>query len=399
MPAANLLFQHTFDGAGYPDFNVVWPAFSFPASGDVNALGRTRPVVDGHGRGLPSRTIGGVTWRAKSTASPGRQAHRTALWAKWKNAGFAGRREVGIVVRYLDAKNCLVVRLRSMGTANPELRLFKVVNGVATQLGATYTGADVSATQLNAGVEWAVRVEDIAGGDGTKVDVYVGTQTTASRGTLRLSWTGDVGMLRGLHTSGVELHDQVYGDDVRIDPRVEWPSGGIPIRRHPSSHPQVRAADFEPSESPGLSHLRAEGQRTVQRTACLLRPTSSLPPECTAAEARSMEHHEDHYARFQGIGNGTRHAVGHPHTTPQRCPQGRTVRMRSEETSRQGPGLRSHPLGPSRSSKGVRPKRHPATARSDLLFPHAWRVQTRLRWEGGNRPRRHRRWRHPRSHV
>ncbi|MGE0193873.1 MAG: hypothetical protein AB7T63_17750 [Planctomycetota bacterium] len=234
MPAANLLFQHTFDGAGYPDFNVVWPGFTFPASGDVNALGRTRPVVDGHGRGLPSRTIGGVTWRAKSTASPGRQAHRTALWAKWKNAGFAGRREVGIVVRYVDPKNCLVARLRSMGTANPELRLFKVVNGVATQLGPTYSGADVSATQLNAGVEWAVRVEDLAGGDDTKVEVYVGTQTTASRGTLRLSWTGDVGMLRGLHTSGVELHDQVYGDDVRVDNLAcydladEWNPSGPP---------------------------------------------------------------------------------------------------------------------------------------------------------------------------
>ncbi len=234
MPAAALLFRHTFDGAGYPDFNVAWPGFSFPASGDVNALGRTRPVVDGHGRGLPSRTVGGVTWRAKSDNAPGRQAHRTALWAKWKNAGFAGRREVGIIVRYLDAKNCLVARLRSMGTASPELRIFKVVSGVATQLGATYSGSDISATQLNAGVEWAVRVEDLAGGDETKVEVYVGSQTEVARGTLRISWTGDVGSLRGLHTSGVELHDQVYGDDVRVDNLTcydladEWNPSGPP---------------------------------------------------------------------------------------------------------------------------------------------------------------------------
>ena len=72
----------------------------------------------------------------------------------------AGRREVGIIVRYLDPTNFLVARLRSMGTANPELRLFQVVGGVATQLGATYSGADVGATRLNAGIEWAVRVED-----------------------------------------------------------------------------------------------------------------------------------------------------------------------------------------------------------------------------------------------
>jgi hypothetical protein len=231
---ATLLYKHTFDGAGYPWFNVVWPGFSFPASGDVNALGRTRPVVNGHGHGFASRTIGGVTWRAKSDNAPGRQAHRTALWAKWKNAGFAGRREVGIVVRYLDAKNCLVARLRSMGTANPELRLFKVVSGVATQLGATYSGPDVSATRLNAGVEWAVRVEDLPGGDDTTVEVYVGTQTAVARGTLRISWTGDVGQLRGLHTSGVELHDQVYGDDVVVDNLAcydladEWNPSGPP---------------------------------------------------------------------------------------------------------------------------------------------------------------------------
>ncbi len=234
MPAANLLFRHDFDGPGYPFFQTVWPGFSFEASGDVNASGRTRPVVDGHGHGMASRTIGGVTWRAKSDDAPGRQAHRTALWAKWKNAGFAGRREVGIVVRFLDPKNCLVARLRSMGTANPELRLFKIVNGVATQLGATYSGPDVSATRLNAGIEWAVRVEDLPGGDQTKIDVYVGTQTAVERGSARISWTGDVGALRGLYTSGIELTDQVYGDDVVVDNLAcydlsdEWNPSGPP---------------------------------------------------------------------------------------------------------------------------------------------------------------------------
>jgi len=234
VPSANLLFRHDFDGVGYPFFTVAWPGFGFEASGDVNAGGRPRPVVDGMGHGLPSRTIGGVTWRAKSDNAPGRQAHRTALWAKWKNAGFAGRREVGILVRCLGPKDCLVARVRSMGTANPELRLFRIAAGIETQLGATYTGADLSATQLNAGVEWAVRVEDLPGGDDTKVDIYVGTQTEVARGTLRLSWTGDVGALRGLHTSGVELLDQVYGDDVRVDNLVcydladEWNPSGPP---------------------------------------------------------------------------------------------------------------------------------------------------------------------------
>ena len=105
---------------------------------------------------------------------------------------------------------------------------------VAAQLGATYTGADVSATHLNAGIEWAVRVEDLPGGGDTKVDVYVGTQTAVERGSLRITWTGDVGALRGLHTSGVELTDQVYGDDVRVDNLVcydladEWNPSGPP---------------------------------------------------------------------------------------------------------------------------------------------------------------------------
>ena len=61
---------------------------------------------------------------------------------RWRNPGGASRREVGIIVRYLDAGTMLVARLRSMGSANPELRLFKVAGYVETQLGSTYTGAD-----------------------------------------------------------------------------------------------------------------------------------------------------------------------------------------------------------------------------------------------------------------
>ena len=60
MTAANLLYKHTFDGAGYPFYVVEWPGFTFPANGDVNANGRTRPVVDGQGHGFASRTIGGT---------------------------------------------------------------------------------------------------------------------------------------------------------------------------------------------------------------------------------------------------------------------------------------------------------------------------------------------------
>lgn len=227
---ANRLFRLDFDGTGYPTFDV-WPDFEFPASGQVNANGRTRPVCDGHGYGLASRQIGGVTWRAKATAYPGRVAFQTGIRAKWKNAGFAGRRECGLIIRYVDADNVLVARLRSMGTASPELRLFKVVAGVETQLGATYTGSAISAAVLNAGAIWRARVEDLDNGD-TRVTVYTDDGSNETKGDARIDYTGDLSAFRGLYTVGVELRDQVYLDDVLVDYvdaydlADEWDAGG-----------------------------------------------------------------------------------------------------------------------------------------------------------------------------
>lgn len=218
---ANELARHTFDGAGYPSFLVPWPDFTFPAAAAVNASGWSRPVVDGHGHGMPSRSVGGVTWRARSALVQSLTAYQVDLWAKWSNPGFAGRREVGLVARYYGPEDVLVARVRSMGTAAPELRLFTVLGGAETQLGATYTGAGLSATQLAAGLTWRVRVEDLAGGD-TLVKVYLAPNEGAAKGTLVLTWQGDLGLLRGALPVGVELRDQVFTTDVLVDNLVTW---------------------------------------------------------------------------------------------------------------------------------------------------------------------------------
>lgn len=230
MASANLIFERLFPGAGYPAFAVEWPGFDFPTGTTVNKSGWARPVVDGYGKGIPSRAIGGVTWRARADTMPGRSAYRASLWASWKNPGYAGQREVGLIVRYLDVNNCLVARIRSMVGASPELRLFKVVAGTATQLGSTYTG--LTAAAMAGGVEWSVRCEDLADGT-TRVVVYTGTATASSKGTSRIDYTGDLSALYGAHGVGIELNDQVYPDDVAVDNlRVydladEWnPTGG-----------------------------------------------------------------------------------------------------------------------------------------------------------------------------
>lgn len=206
---ASLLFSHGFDA-----LSGDWPEFTFPALGAVNGTGITRPQVDGGGRGIGSPTPG-IVWRAKSVGQPGTRSYRAGLWAKWKNAGFAAGREVGVVALYGDARNMLVARLRSMGAASPELRLFLIENGVETQLGSTYSGSDISATQLNAGVEWSIVVNE------TGVRVYVGGQSDASRGTLRISYDGEFDHLRQNFPPGIELRG-VTGTDVRVDNLRAW---------------------------------------------------------------------------------------------------------------------------------------------------------------------------------
>ena len=168
MPSANLIFRRTFDGAGYPDFAIEWGGFDFTPSGTINKAGWSRPVVNGYGMGMPSRTIGGVTWRARATTMPGTSDYQVDLRGLWKNPAGDGRREIGIIVRMLDVDNCVVARLRSMGSSSPELRLFKIIGGTETQLGSTYTG--VSAGAMATSTKWRVRVQDLPSGD-TRVTV------------------------------------------------------------------------------------------------------------------------------------------------------------------------------------------------------------------------------------
>lgn len=231
MPSANLIFRRTFDGAGYPDFAIEWGGFDFTPSGTINKAGWSRPVVNGYGMGMPSRTIGGVTWRARATTMPGTSDYQVDLRGLWKNPAGDGRREVGIIVRMLDVDNCVVARLRSMGAASPELRLFKIIGGTETQLGSTYTG--VSAGAMATSTKWRVRVQDLPSGD-TRVTVYTDPTGATGKGTSRITWTGDLGDLRGAHGVGIELRDQVYGTDVTVDDLEvydladEWnPGGGI----------------------------------------------------------------------------------------------------------------------------------------------------------------------------
>lgn len=215
MGSANLLLAVRFDGAGYPTF-APWPDIDFPAAAGVNLAGWGRPVVDGTGWGIPSRSIGNVTWRGLCSKSPGTTLYRADLTCRWQNAGFAARREVGLIVRAKDVLNCFVARVRSMGTASPELRLFQISAGVETQRGATYTGAGLSATVMNAALTWAVRTENLASGD-IKVTVYLSPSGGASKGTQVLEWTGDPGLCGGAFGIGVELRDLVSFDDVRVD--------------------------------------------------------------------------------------------------------------------------------------------------------------------------------------
>lgn len=216
---ANLLLARTFDGAGYPDFDTVWPGFTFPASGAVNNALYSRPVVDGHGHGIPTRGPGGLTWRALCTANPGGPDYQADLWGRWSSPGTQGRREVGLIVRAKDVDNLLVARIRSMVGASPELRLFKIQGGVATQLGSTYTGAGLSSTTQANGMRWRVRVEDLGPDEGnqTLVSVYLAPTGASGKGTKVLEVQRDLSYLRGHYAVGVELTDQVHGTDVRVD--------------------------------------------------------------------------------------------------------------------------------------------------------------------------------------
>ena len=98
--------------------------------------------------------------------------------------------------------------------------------------------------------------------------MFFGTQTEVARGTLRISWTGDVGSLRGLHTSGVELHDQVYGDDVRVDNLAcfdladEWNPSGPPPAPGAGWHVELGNTLYALDELSSMTPRIANGEVT-----------------------------------------------------------------------------------------------------------------------------------------
>ena len=212
MPLASLLFTNTFDGAGSPTFDP-WPNFTSPMGNPALA---SQPVVDGHGWGIASRHHAAL-WRLKETRQPGRGDYKADLHTKWKNPGGQGDRSVGLIVRFKDFSNFIIARLASkIGGAN-ELTLWKVIGGVESQLGSTYTGTGVSGSKLYAGMSWRVRVEDLQDGSGdTSIKVFTDPLGASGDGDLRIDWIGPP-PLRGNYTVGVELGELVKGTDVRVD--------------------------------------------------------------------------------------------------------------------------------------------------------------------------------------
>lgn len=204
---ANLIASRDFTGALGDPWPLSW----------VGSPPFTPPRLAGNGEGIGSLAMGAGVWRGKAGFYPGRSNYKADLRCRWKNPGGAGDREVGLIVRMKDANNYLVARLRSMGAANPELRLYKRIAGVETLLGS-YSGAGLGASKLYAGVVWRVRVEDLVDGTGnTRVTVYTDALGPNGNGTQRIDWTGSVGPLRGLYTVGVDLGTLVYNNDVYVD--------------------------------------------------------------------------------------------------------------------------------------------------------------------------------------
>lgn len=236
MPNANQLQQLTFDGPlQLPSVRTVWPGVTFPDAGGAANPSFEPPIVDGDGHGFASIAVSHVDWRALANVSPAVPDYQARLWCKWASPGFQGRREVGIIFRAKDGKTFLVLRVRSMGPAAPELRLFKVVNNVETQLGATITHATLSASRMSAGMWWTVRVEDLLNDDDeTRVTAYIHPPDNSNKGTQVLDWTGALGEVRNAYKVGVELRDQVGYSDVRVDNLTvldladEWDPGEPP---------------------------------------------------------------------------------------------------------------------------------------------------------------------------
>lgn len=228
MATANQLLQHTFDGEGYPTFEV-WPGFDWP-TGNPNSYGK--PVVTGDGFGIGNR-YQRLLWRARSQNSPGIPNYKADISVLYENAGGAGR-GVGLICRFVDWDNLIIARLMSVPAGSPTLKLYTRVGGIETQRGSTYSGSSISATQLNAGVTFRVKVEDLDTGE-TRIRVYTDPNGDSGNGDVRIDWTGEIPELRGVHTVGVELSKDVGGEDIKVDTLTVYdladepsPSGSSP---------------------------------------------------------------------------------------------------------------------------------------------------------------------------
>lgn len=215
---ANQLFTVDFAGT----LGAAWP---LSAMRTVPSVAGITPRLDGKGRGIAgTQPIAiGYVWAGMAPFYPGRSNYKVDLEAQWKNPGGAGEREVGLIVRAKDGDNYLVARLKSMASSNPQLRLFKRVGGVETQLGATYSGAGLGSALLAGGIRFRVRVEDLADGTGnTRVTVYTESLGATGNGTSRIDYTGDLSELRGSFTAGVEVGRLWWNDDIRVDNLTAW---------------------------------------------------------------------------------------------------------------------------------------------------------------------------------
>jgi hypothetical protein len=208
---ANLLFQHTFDGPGYPSFDTPWPGFEFVAGNPSFP----HPVVDGHGHGISNR-YQRLLWRGRSTNAASTGSYKADLTASWTNAGGAGR-SLGLIVHFVDWDNLVVARLESHPGGSPTLKLWKRVGGVETQLGSSYSGTGISAGTLNTSVTFRVRIEDLTTSSDTSIKVFTDPQGDTGNGDVRITWQGDLSSLRGPYTVGVELGATVGGDDIKVD--------------------------------------------------------------------------------------------------------------------------------------------------------------------------------------
>lgn len=251
MTSAARLYAHDFAGANTPGVVDPWPGFQFPiekgpgallnpqsgAQSGINGIALTPyinepfiPTIDGHGKGIGPVGFAAFAyvWLLRSGYWPGRSDYQSRLWGRWKAPGRTTyAQSIGNVVRLRDNSNYLVARVTA--TAVPSLKLFKVIAGVATQLGATHTGADVGTTGLQNGVRTNVVPVDNADGT-TTVTVYTSPVGAESRGTSRITYTGAIPELRGPYGTGVEL-TAISGDDCWVDDHevYDLSDGGAPL--------------------------------------------------------------------------------------------------------------------------------------------------------------------------